>query len=306
MASPAKNLLRVALVQMQVSSNKAQNLQRAREHVLAAARKGAELVVLPECFNSPYGVQHFPQFAEPIHCIPGESIQELAKMAKDANVYLIGGSIPERDEQTRKLYNSCPVFNRQGHLVTVHRKVHLFDIDVPGKMTFKESDVLSPGCKLTSFSTEWGEIGVGICYDLRFPEMAMVAARQGCIGMVYPAAFNTTTGPVFFELLQRARAVDNLFFVATCSPARPTDPNSYPAWGYSSVISPIGEVLAKAQESETIVYSEFDLAKLAEARRFYPIYQQRRFDLYPDVSQGTHQVLSLEVDKQVAQNKYSS
>ncbi|KAJ1649167.1 Omega-amidase nit3 [Dispira simplex] len=285
MTSVVRKTLNIALVQMKVTANKAVNLQVAREKVLQASQKGADLVVLPECFNSPYGVQFFKDYAEPVSPTPGESIRALAAMAKDAQVYLVGGTIPEVVPTTQKLYNTCPVFDRQGNLVTTHRKVHLFDIDVPGKMTFKESAVLSAGDHLTRFQTEFGPIAVGICYDLRFPEMAMIAARQGCIGMVYPAAFNTTTGPIFFELLQRARAVDNLFYVATCSPARSEDPKSYPAWGHSTVVSPVGEVLTTCQHEETTVYSQWDLKAMEEARSSYPIYQQRRFDIYPDVSQ---------------------
>ncbi|RKP34887.1 carbon-nitrogen hydrolase [Dimargaris cristalligena] len=290
MASAVRKALNIALVQMKVTANKATNLQVAREKVLAAGQNGADVVVLPECFNSPYGVQHFEQYAEPIEgTAPGESIRALSAMAKDAQVYLVGGTIPEVPQ--RQLYNTCPIFNRAGHLLATHRKVHLFDIDVPGKMTFRESSVLHAGNHLTQFTTEWGPIGVGICYDLRFPEMAMIAARRGCIAMIYPAAFNITTGPVFFELLQRARAVDNLFFVATCSPAR-ADPEAirnegvYPAWGHSSVVGPVGEVIATCDHEDTTVVAQLDLDRLDEARRFYPIYQQRRFDLYPDVAQG--------------------
>ncbi|KAJ1922050.1 Omega-amidase nit3 [Tieghemiomyces parasiticus] len=286
-------LLNIALVQMRVTANKATNLQVARDKVLAAARQGADMVVLPECFNSPYGVQHFAKYAEAIKGTePGESIKALAGMAREAQVYLVGGSIPEVDPTTSKHYNTCPVFNREGELLTTHRKVHLFDIDVPGKITFRESAVLSPGEHLSHFATEWGPIGLGICYDLRFPEMAMIAARRhGCVAMVYPAAFNTTTGPTFFELLQRARAVDNLFYVATCSPARPPAEElaqgSYPAWGHSTIISPIGEVVATCDAEDTIVHAQLDFDKLAEYRTSYPIYQQRRFDLYPDVAEGS-------------------
>jgi len=117
----------------------------------------------------------------------------------------------------------------------------LFDIDVPGKITFKESDTLSPGDNLTIIDSPWGKIGVGICYDIRFPELAMLMREKGVGLMVYPGAFNTTTGPLHWELLQRARAVDNQVFVATASPARNPD-SSYQAWGHSSLISPWGEV----------------------------------------------------------------
>jgi predicted amidohydrolase len=123
-----------------------------------------------------------------------------------------------------------------GDLVAIHRKVHLFDIDIPGKITFKESTTLTGGSKFSHFDTEFARIGLGICYDIRFPELAMIAARSGCHALIYPSAFNMTTGPLHWSLLQRARlgnqpisqhtvshttrAVDNQMFVSMCSPAR--------------------------------------------------------------------------------------
>lgn len=138
-------------------------------------------------------------------------------------------------------------------MVAKHRKVHLFDIDIPGKQTFKESDSLTGGNGITTFTAPFGKIGLGICYDIvswlarqfngslssqRFPELAQIAARLGCVAMIYPSAFNTTTGPMHWTLLQRARAVDNQMFVSMCSPAR--NPGaSYQAWGHSMVVNPL-------------------------------------------------------------------
>src|ERR1700712_752070 len=101
-------------------------------------------------------------------------------MAKDSKTYLIGGSIPELDDKTQKLYNTSLTFSPTGALLATHRKIHLFDIDIPGKIKFIESEVLSPGDDMTIVTTEYGKVGVAICYDLRFPELAMIAARKGC------------------------------------------------------------------------------------------------------------------------------
>ncbi|KAJ1847575.1 Omega-amidase nit3, partial [Coemansia sp. RSA 2703] len=170
-----------------------------------------------------------------------------------------------------------------GDLLAKHRKVHLFDINFPGRMVFQESEVLSAGNELTQFATPWGAVGLGICYDVRFPEMAMVAARRGCLMMVYPGAFNTTTGPLHWELLMRARAMDNQIFVAACSPAR--DENAeYHAWGHSTVVDPYARVVASTDEKEGIVYADVDLSLVDEVRKAIPIYTQRRFDVYPDVA----------------------
>ncbi|KAJ2377467.1 Omega-amidase nit3, partial [Coemansia sp. RSA 2607] len=146
-----------------------------------------------------------------------------------------------------------------------------------------ESEVLSAGNELTQFATPWGAVGLGICYDVRFPEMAMVAARRGCLMMVYPGAFNTTTGPLHWELLMRARAMDNQIFIAACSPAR--DENAeYHAWGHSTVVDPYARVVASTDEKEGIVYADVDLSLVDEVRKAIPVYTQRRFDVYPDVA----------------------
>ncbi|KAJ3336730.1 Omega-amidase NIT2-A [Kappamyces sp. JEL0680] len=274
----------LACIQLAVSSSKQANISRATELVKEAAQKGAKVVVLPECFNSPYGTSYFPEYAEPI---PGETSEALSRMAKDNSVYLIGGSFPElvQDQSKSTFFNTCTIWDTNGRLIGKHRKVHLFDIDIPGKIRFKESEILAPGSELTMIDTEYGKIGVGICYDIRFPEMAMIAARKGALAMIYPGAFNMTTGPLHWELLQRARAIDNQFFVSACSPARDTSA-SYHAWGHSTIVDPMGQVVATCDEAEAIVYGEIDPAAIASARSGIPVSQQRRFDLYPDVSLG--------------------
>jgi len=223
-------------------------LKHAREMVIKAASKRPSLIVLPECFNSPYGHVHFPVYAENIGYVSGkpyeiektqsESVKMLSAVAKETSTWLIGGSIPECDSATDKVYNTCTVYSPTGDLVAMHRKVHLFDIDIPGKITFKESETLTGGTTLNLFDTEFARIGLGICYDVRFPEMAMISARQGCHVLIYPGAFNTTTGPLHWELLQRSRAVDNQIFFSMCSPARNLNA-SYHAWGHSMVVDPM-------------------------------------------------------------------
>jgi predicted amidohydrolase len=162
----------------------------------------------------------------------------------------------------------------------------LFDIDIPGTIQFKESDVLTAGDQLTVIDLpEYGKIGLAICYDIRFPEAAMIAARKGAFLLVYPGAFNTTTGPLHWSLLGRARAVDNQAYVALCSPARDLEA-SYHAYGHSLVVDPSAKILSEAEEQETIIYSDLDNDSIASIRSGIPIYTQRRFDLYPDVSAG--------------------
>jgi omega-amidase len=257
--------------------------------VLEAASNGARLIVLPECFNSPYGTACFPKYAETLLPSPpteeqSPSYHALSRAARDAGAYVVGGSIPEYSAETKNYYNTSLTFGPDGALLATHRKVHLFDIDIPGKMRFCESEVLSPGNKITTVDLpEYGKIAVAICYDIRFPELAMTAARRGCFLLAYPGAFNLTTGPLHWELLARARAVDNQTFVALCSPARDVGAD-YKAWGHSMVVDPNAEVLGQLDEKEGILYAEFASERIEEVRRGIPVYTQRRFDVYPDVS----------------------
>ena len=291
MAKLLKKPLRLALVQLASGSDKAANLARARSRVLEASRKGANLVVLPECFNSPYGVKYFPRYAETLLPSPptnnqSPSFHALSEMAKESKVYLVGGSIPEYWEEKKKYYNTCLTFDPEGTLLSTHRKVHLFDIDIPGKISFHESEMLSPGNKVTIVDLpEYGKVGIAICYDIRFPELAMIAARKGACLLLYPGAFNLTTGKMHWELLARARAIDNEIYVGLCSPARDMDAE-YNAWGHSMIVGPNAEVLAKLDENEGILYNDLDGTRLEEVRKGIPVYGQRRFDVYPDVAAG--------------------
>ncbi|MBN3289601.1 NIT2 amidase, partial [Polypterus senegalus] len=268
------NKFRIGLIQLMVSSAKLENLNRATKLVKEAAEQKAKVVVLPECFNSPYGTKFFPEYAEKI---PGETSQVLSEAAKECGIYLVGGSIPEEDGG--KLYNTCMVFGPDGSLLLKHRKIHLFNIDVPGKIRFQESETLSPGSSYSVFDTPFCRIGVGICYDLRFAELAQIYTQKGCHLLVYPGAFNMTTGPAHWELLQRGRAIDNQVYVATASPAR-DEKASYVAWGHSTVVSPWGDVLAKAGSEETIVYADIDMQHLTDVRQQIPLHTQKRHDLY--------------------------
>ncbi|XP_014664519.1 PREDICTED: omega-amidase NIT2-like [Priapulus caudatus] len=269
-----KKGFRLACVQLAVTADKAANITRATKFIAAAAKNGAKIVVLPECFNSPYGTQYFKDYSEKI---PGETTTTLAQAAKENNVHIIGGSIPE--ECGGKLYNTLTAFNPQGEMIAKHRKVHLFDIDVPGKIRFQESEVLAPGNNLTMCDTPYCKIGLGICYDIRFAEMARVYANSGCKLLVYPGAFNMTTGPAHWELLARARAVDSQLYVCSVSPAR-DETATYTAWGHTLISNPWGALMGEAKEKEEIVYADIDLNYLDEVRDAIPVTKQRREDVY--------------------------
>lgn len=274
--------LKVALIQITAGSDKQANLAHAKEFILKALEKDSsiDLVILPECFNSPYSVTEFSKYAEKIP--DGESTQFLSKLAKDQKILIVGGSIPELGDDG-KIYNTSITFNRQGEIIGKHRKVHLFDIDIPNGITFKESITLTGGDKATTIELpEFGNIGEGICYDIRFPELATVAAREkNAFAMVYPGAFNTVTGPLHWHLLARSRAIDNQIFVVLVSPSRNLN-LGYHAYGHSLIVDPNGNIIAEAGEDEEIIIAELDPELLKKTRAGIPITTQRRFDIYGD------------------------
>lgn len=277
-------ILKVALCQLEVGPDKNTNINGARKAIEEAADKGAQLICLPECWNCPYGNKFFGEYAETVPSA-GEAADSsaspssamLAEVAKSKGVFICGGSMPER--QGDKIYNAGVAIGSDGAVLAKYRKIHLFDIDIPGKMTFKESDTLTPGDSPTVFDTPWGKMGVAICYDMRFPELSMLMRAQGAKVLLFPGAFNTTTGPKHYELLARGRAVDNQCFVVACSPARLKD-FEYQAWGHSTAVDPWGKVLATCEENPTTVFTEFDMAEVETFRTNVPISKQKRPDIY--------------------------
>ncbi|WJX35392.1 Omega-amidase, chloroplastic, variant 2 [Trifolium repens] len=279
MPIPPLTNFKIGLCQLSVTSDKAINIAHARTAIQDAASKGAKLVLLPEIWNSPYSNASFPVYAEDIDAggDASPSTAMLSELSRLLNITIVGGSIPERSGD--RLYNTCCVFGTDGKLKAKHRKIHLFDIDIPGKITFIESETLTAGETPTIVDTEVGRIGIGICYDIRFPELAMIYAARGAHLLCYPGAFNMTTGPLHWELLQRARATDNQLYVATCSPARDTG-SDYIAWGHSTLVGPFGEVLATTEHEEAIIIAEIDYSILEQRRTNLPVTKQRRGDLY--------------------------
>jgi omega-amidase len=283
---------RVGLLQFPVSEDKTANHDMASKYLARAAEQHVQLAVLPEIWNSPYATAAFRAYAEVLPEIGATDVGAspsatlLQQHAMASKMWIVGGSIPEIDGAD--IYNTCLVFDPDGMVVAKHRKMHLFDIDVPGGIRFKESDTLSPGNTLSAFRCgDFGMVGVGICYDMRFPEYALLLNQQHqCNMLIYPGAFNLTTGPAHWELLQRGRAVDNQCYVLTASPARvaaPETPGAYPhytAWGHSTVVSPWGEVVATCDEHEALVVADLDMSKVATMRQSIPVLQQKRLDVY--------------------------
>lgn len=256
---------RLGLIQCAAGDDKAENLRAARQAIDRVVGDGAELVILPEMFCVPYETARFADYAE---AEGGPAQQMLAQAAKDNRCWLIGGSICEKD--AGRYYNTSYVYDPQGTLVAKHRKMHLFDIDIEGGQYFKESDVLSPGDGITVFESPWGKIGLAICFDIRFADMAMAMVDKGARLLVYPASFNMSTGPRHWELLFRARAMDGQCYSIGVAPAR-DEQASYISWGHSIVCDPWGSVVCDlGTEAQTRVVS-IDLDVIDAVRRQIPL-----------------------------------
>lgn len=269
-----KEQFKLAICQMKVVDDKKLNINKAVNMIGTAARNKANLIILPEMFNCPYDISKFGQYSEEKE--DSETLRAISNASKEFRVHVIAGSIPELENG--KIYNSSFAFNN-GKIIGICRKIHLFDIDIPDKINFKESDVLTAGTKIIVLNTELSKIGLSICYDIRFPELLRIMALKGAQIIVIPGAFNMTTGPAHWETLIRARAIDNQVYVAAASPASNKD-LSYIAYGNSMVVNPWGTILAKANEKEGIIYADIDLKEVKKVRKELPVLKNRRKDIY--------------------------
>lgn len=260
--------VKVALVQMTGFFEKDKSIDKMEDKVRDAAKMDADIVVLPEMWNCPYGTKYFREYGEGED---GQSVKRMSDVAKELGIYLFGGSVSELDPETDKVYNTCYVFDRQGKIIGKHRKRHLFDVNIVGKKKFRESDVLSPGEGPTVVDTEFGKIGVAICFDIRFAgDFDYMTKNMGTKMYIVPAAFNMTTGPRFWEKLMVARAIDNQSFIVACAPALDKDA-PYDAYGHSIIVSPWGDIIQQKGDEETILFEELDLDMVNDMRTQIPI-----------------------------------
>lgn len=266
--------VKFALLQTPVAGARQRNLENAAAMMERPEVGGADFVTLPEMFTTPYQTILFPIYAEPEG---GPSWQFCSDLAKRHGVYLSAGTIPERGEDGR-VYNTAYVFDRQGRQIAKARKTHLFDIAVKGGQCFKESDTLAPGGWIETFETEFCAMGLCVCFDFRFPEVARLMAQEGAKVILVPAAFNMTTGPAHWELMFRQRAVENQCWTVGTAPARSVK-GPYVSWGHSIVSNPWGDTV-QLDEKEGILTAEIDLETVESVRGQLPLMSARRTDLY--------------------------
>jgi predicted amidohydrolase len=257
-----------AVVQMSSGPDRDTNLEGAATLVRQAADRGARLVVLPEVF-----AWRGPRADERAHAepVPGPSVDAMAAVARETGVHLLMGSILERAvQEEQRTFNTSCLLSPSGELLARYRKIHLFDVDIPGRVTVRESDTRAPGAEVVTIATELGTLGMSICYDLRFPELYRRQSRAGAELLLVPSAFTFTTGSAHWEVLCRARAVENQCYLLAANQTG-TSPHGFADFGHSLIVDPWGAVLAHASEGEGIALAEIDRGYLARVRRELPV-----------------------------------
>ena len=265
--------MKLAAIQMTSGSNIKKNLLLARTYVENAAIAGASLIVLPENFSLMSNKNADPQGAAASH----EEIRDfLSQIACECNVIVVGGSVPLAGVNGL-ITNSCLVYDKDGSFLAQYDKVHLFDVSIPDGESYGESKYIQPGHNLVTVDIASTCIGLSICYDIRFPEMYRSLVLSGAEILTVPAAFTVPTGQVHWELLLRARAVENLSWVIGA--AQIGDHPGRSTWGHSMIVSPWGEVCAVKVAGEGFIVVEADLTKLRDLRKKFPSLEHRRLSV---------------------------
>lgn len=267
---------RAAIIQLRSTAQPEHSLSAAEAAIREAAAGGARLVGLPEGvgFIGPEEDKH--RHAEPLD---GPSFGRLGRIARELGIYLMAGSLLERSEDPRRPYNTAVLFDPRGELLAVYRKLHLFDVDLsPEGPRIAESDTITPGSRAVVVATELGCLGFSICYDVRFPELYRALRAAGAEVLFVPSAFTVPTGADHWEVLLRARAIENQCYVV--APAQVgRHYASRRSYGRSMLVDPWGLVLATCPDRPSVAFAEIDLEQLRDVRRRMPCESHRKSNL---------------------------
>ena len=262
-----------ACVQLNGSSNIERNLTRAEALIRRAAGHGAQLIVTPEAttFLGPHSRKL--ELAEEVD---GPTHQIFSRLAAELKIHLLIGSVVEIGDD-KKVYNTSILFGPDGTLIAKYQKIHLFDVSVPGGVTFKESDTCIPGSDVVVAETSLGKIGMTICYDLRFPELYAALVDAGAEIITVPSAFTMATGKDHWSILLRSRAIETQsWIIAPGQCGEHDDKGLRHSYGHSLIASPWGTVVAECGDDEGIALAEIDLEKAREIRSKMPVGSHRR------------------------------
>lgn len=273
------NALKVALVQTDAKDDKAANVDAAARWVDEAARAGAQLVALPENFHVRAG-EHGDQIkldaAEPI---PGPISRRFADLAREHGIHLLAGSFGETTDTPERIYNTSLLFGPDGRTLASYRKIHLFDVTVGEHVVARESSRVRPGTAAVTAETSFGRVGLSICYDVRFPELYRSLAIAGAGIAFVPANFTLYTGKDHWEVLLRARAIENgMHVIAPAQIGR--IPDGHQSYGRSMIVDPWGTVVACAPDTTGVTLATIDLDAVARVRSRIPSLEHRAPEAY--------------------------
>ena len=267
--------MRAAAIQLNSNQEKSRNLAVAGSLLREAAADGAELAVLPEKFNVLGGPDDLRAGAEPV---PGPTTDWAAALARELGLWLVAGSIVERVEGDDKLRNTSVLVGPDGELHATYNKLHLFDVEVEGTV-YRESDAEAPGDEEVVADAGGLRIGMAVCYDLRFPELFRIMALRGARAISLPSAFTVPTGRAHWEVLVRARAIENQVFMIAAGQIGKHPPH-HESYGHSMIVDPWGVVLAEAPDEECFVAADLDLEAQEQVREKLPSLAHRRPEAY--------------------------
>jgi len=266
----------VAAIQMNSQDNKEENLGKAEKFIDEAASKGASLVVLPELFNYLGLDENMPSQSE---YIPGLTIERMITKAQQYKIFVLCGSILEKDKNGDRSFNTSVLIDPSGKIIAKYRKIHLFDVEIEGGVVYQESAFIKPGNKVVTVNTKLATFGLSICYDLRFPELYRRLSFNGAQIIFIPAAFTLQTGKDHWEALIRARAIENQAYVIAPNQVG-FHPKNNQCYGKSIIVDPWGTVMAKASDREMVIYAELDLMYQEKIKEKLPSLLHKREDIF--------------------------
>ena len=273
----------IAAVQMTSGEDVDANLERSRELVREAASAGALVVGLPENFSYLGSrndhrlaiAEELPPVGMDEHRDIGPILAAMRALALKTGVWLLLGGFPERSATPERIHNTSVLLSPEGLIAAVYRKLHLFDVDVPGGKRFRESDSVASGADVIVAPTPWGGLGLSICYDLRFPELYRAHAAQGARLIAVPSAFTLETGKDHWHVLLRARAIENQMYVMAPAQVGAHGP-SRRSYGHALVVDPWGVVIAECSDGEGFALARLDFAYQDKVRTALPCLTHRR------------------------------
>ena len=267
--------MRAAAIQLNSTADVAANLEAAERLLRVAAADGAELLVLPEKWSLLAAGEVTAELAEPLD---GPVVAAARSWARELGVHLLAGSVPERVPGRKLLSNTSLLISPEGEIAATYRKIHMFDVDVGG-VSYRESDGELAGNEIVAADAGGLQLGMTVCYDLRFPELFRILALRGARAITVPSAFTSATGRDHWEILVRARAIENQLFVIAANQSGQASPH-YDSWGHSMIVDPWGRVLDVVEAGEGIAIAELDLAELDDVRDRIPSLANRRSAAY--------------------------